>query len=78
MIVTAMKIFLTLLTPRHVPERYTTFRNVAQFFTQIAKRRSRMSNSVVPNRFWCIPPFAHFKTFHSSPMQISFLPCSGS
>jgi len=51
MIVTAMKIFLTLSTPCHVPERaviyadlYTTFQKVAQFFVQIAKRRSRMSN----------------------------------
>jgi len=48
MIVTAMKIFLTLSTPYHVPERavfyadrYTTFRNIAQFFAQIAKRRSK-------------------------------------
>jgi len=51
MIVTAMKIFSSLSTPCHVPERavfyadrYTTFRNVAQFFVQVAKRRSRMSN----------------------------------
>jgi len=51
MIVTAMKIILTLSIPCNVPERavfyadrYTTFRNVAQFFAQIVKRRSRMSN----------------------------------
>jgi len=51
MIVTAMKILLTLSTPCHVPDRAvfyadrcTTFRNVVQFLAQIAKRRSRMSN----------------------------------
>ena len=33
---------------------------------------------VVPNLCWCIPPFAHFGTFHSSPMERPFLPCSGS
>jgi len=51
MIVTAVKIFLTLLRPCHIPERgvlcadlYTTFRNVAQFFAQISKSRSRTSD----------------------------------
>jgi len=34
------------------------------------------STPVVPN-FFCIPPFAHFGTFHSSLMELSFLPCSG-
>ena len=33
---------------------------------------------VVPNLCWCIPPFAHFGTFHSSLMERPFLPCSGS
>jgi len=57
MIVTAVKIFLTLSTPSHIPERavfyadrYTTFRNVAQFLSQIANRRSRMSNCT--RRMW--------------------------
>jgi len=51
MIATAMTIIVTLWTPCHVPERavsyadrYTTLRNVAQFFALIAKPRSRMSN----------------------------------
>ena len=32
--------------------------------------------SVVPNLFWCNLPFAHFGTFDSSPMELSFLPYS--
>ena len=28
--------------------------------------------SVVPNLFWCIPPFAHFGTFYSSPITQFF------
>ena len=27
---------------------------------------------VVPNLFECIPPLAHFGTFHSSPITLSF------
>jgi len=34
--------------------------------------------SVAPNLFWCIPPFAHFGTFHSSPVERSFLSFLGS
>jgi len=26
------------------------------------------SSTVVPNLFWCIAPFAHFGTFHSTLM----------
>jgi len=25
-----------------------------------------LNTAVVPNLFWCIPPFVHFTTFHSS------------
>ena len=39
--------------------------------------RDRNYTTVVPKLFWCIPPFAHFATFHSSPTELSFLPCSG-
>jgi len=28
--------------------------------------------AVVPNLFWCIPPFAYFRTFHSSLMTQNF------
>ena len=31
---------------------------------------SSPSTAVVPNLFWCIPPFAHFGAFHSSPVQV--------
>ena len=37
---------------------------------------ARKCRAVVPNIFWCIPSFAHLGNFHSSPMEISFPPCS--
>ena len=38
---------------------------------------SVVSIAVVPNLFGCIPPFAYVGTFHSSPLELSFLPCLG-
>jgi len=54
MIVTAMKIFETLSTTRHVPENRSSGnpqigkskQQSLQFFAQTAKQRSRMSNAV--------------------------------
>jgi len=42
------------------------------------QQRYLRTTPVVPNLLWCIPSFAHFGTFHSSPTERSFLPCSGS
>jgi len=34
-------------------------------------------SSVVPNLYGCVPPFAHFGTFHSSPMKTFISPLFG-
>jgi len=41
---------------------------ITEFYSAISLRYSN-SRPVVPNLFWCISPFAHFGTFHSSPVR---------
>jgi len=52
--------------------------SILDFGENIGTYDYTVSRPVVPNLFWCIPPFTHFATFYSSPMEHSFLSCLGS
>jgi len=65
------KTSITKLRPRSAAGKDS----LALHATNLYKSRAswKYNNSVVPNLFWCIPPFAHFGAFHSSPVQVRLL-----